>query len=381
VRGAPAGLAAIDPNLGARAERPRDFSTHVKTVILTSGKLTSGDGRAGGLDQLITAVAPSCAGFGGGVMFLVCGEALWDLFATEVDGRLSFDARIGGSPFNVAVGLARLGQRAALFTGMSTDRLGQRLRLALESEGVGTHLLVATDRPTTLSIVDVGSNGVPVYAFYGEGAADREIRPSDLPTLGPDVWGIHAGSYSLVAEPVGTGLFGFLEREAGRRLISLDPNVRLNVEADKTLWRERIERLMRFVDLVKVSDEDLGLLYPGATAREIAERWLAAGVGVVFVTRGPSGAEAYSAAGRVAVASQQVLVADTVGAGDTFQAALIAALAERGVWGRSELDRLGADDIVAVAEFASAAAAITCARHGADLPRRGDLPFHAAKSI
>lgn len=106
-------------------------------------------------------------------MFVVCGEALWDLFCVERPGGLSFDARIGGSPFNVAVGLARLDQPAALFTCLSTDMLGQRLFNALKAEGVETGLLLRSPRPTTLSIVDVGPDGAPVYSFHGEGAADR----------------------------------------------------------------------------------------------------------------------------------------------------------------------------------------------------------------
>ena len=110
-------------------------------------------------------------------MFVVCGEALWDLFGVEDERGLTFDARIGGSPFNVAVGLARLGQPSALFTGLSTDRLGQRLHDALEAEGVVTGLLVRRARPTTLSIVDVGPDGGPIYAFYGEGAADCATGP------------------------------------------------------------------------------------------------------------------------------------------------------------------------------------------------------------
>ncbi len=307
-------------------------------------------------------------------MFLVCGEALWDLFSVEGPHGLAFEANIGGSPFNVAVGLARLGQGAALLTGLSTDPLGERLAAALRAEGVRTELLLRSERPTTLSLVTLAPDGQPVYSFYGSGAADRALRTEELPLLGPDVWGVHAGSFSLVVEPVGSALLALFAREKGRRLLTLDPNVRLNVEPDRAVWRARIAEFVRHADLVKVSDEDLGLLYPGATAEEIAQSWLRAAVGLVIVTRGASGAEAFSAEGRIAVPGRSVAVVDTVGAGDTFQAALIAGLAERGVWGRSDLDRLSTAQIAELVRFAVAAAAITCTRRGADLPRRTELP-------
>ncbi len=307
-------------------------------------------------------------------MFVVCGEALWDLFGSESEQGLAFDARIGGSPFNVAVGLARLDQPSALFTGLSTDRLGERLRKALEIEGVATELLVRSERPTTLSLVDVGPDGGPVYAFYGKGAADRAIEAGALPDLDTAVWGLHAGSYSLVVEPVGSALLALFEREADRRLLTLDPNVRLNVEPRVTLWRERVERFVRLAGVVKVSDEDLQLLYPDSDPIEIARRWRDLGPSLVIVTRGAQGAEALAAAGQVTISGRPVEVVDTVGAGDAFQAALITALALRNLKTRASLEALDGATIARILEYAAAAAALACARRGADLPRRDDLP-------
>ena len=312
-------------------------------------------------------------------MFLVCGEALWDLFAVEDADGLTFDARIGGSPFNVAVGLSRLKQKSALLTGISNDPMGQRLVDALTREQVATGYLVRTDQPSTLSLVDLGPGGVPAYTFYGHDAADRTVRIEDLPVLGPDVWGIHAGSYSLVAEPVGTSLLALFEREAGRRLITLDPNVRLNVEPDTAIWRARIDRFAALADLIKVSDEDLGLIYPGATALEIAMGWLEAGAGVVIVTRGESGAEAFTKDTSLSVAGSRIELVDTVGAGDTFQAALIAGLSQLGIWSRPTLDQISTEALNALIGFAVHAAGITCSRRGADLPRLDELPALAAK--
>ncbi|MDF2235438.1 carbohydrate kinase [Albimonas sp. CAU 1670] len=309
-------------------------------------------------------------------MFLVCGEALWDLFAVEGEG-LSFDARVGGSPLNVAVGLARLEQRAGLFTGLSTDRLGERLLGALTAEGVATEFLVRTQRLSTLSLVDVGADGSPRYAFYGEGAADRSITAADLPSLGAEVWGLHAGSYSLAVEPVGAALLAFFGREKGRRLLTLDPNVRLSIQPDVDLWRERIGRFLPCTDVVKVSDEDLGMLHPGRRPDEVAQEWLAAGPALVVVTRGAQGAVAWGAAGRVEIPGRPVQVVDTVGAGDTFQAALIAGLAERGAATREAVEALDATQVSGLLDFAVQAAAITCGRRGSDLPRRAELPAPA----
>ena len=320
-------------------------------------------------------------------MFVVCGEALWDLFAVEGD-PLRFEARPGGSPFNVAVGLARLGQMAALLTGLSTDPLGQRLARRLRAEGVATALLLHRSRPTTLSLVDLGPDGAPSYAFHGENAADRAVTPADLPPLGPDVWGVHAGSYSLAVEPVGTALLHLFARESRRRLLTLDPNVRLAVQPDAALWRGRVDAFCRLADVVKLSDEDLRLLRPGSDcggdAASVASEWLRAGAGLVIVTRGAAGAEAFSATGRVPVpgdrapgrphAAALAADADTVGAGDAFQAALIVWLAEHDVRDRRALDALGRGAVADLLAFANAAGAMACTRRGADLPRRADLP-------
>lgn len=306
-------------------------------------------------------------------MFVVCGEALWDFYAAEADGGLAFDARMGGSPFNVAIGLARLGQDAALFTKLSTDRLGERLHAALRREGVSDRALGRTDRLTTISLVDVGPDGSPTYTFYGEGAADRFVEASDLPTFDAGVWGLHAGSFSIVAEPVGTTLLSLLKREAGQRLITFDPNVRLSVEPDPARWCARAEAFVAFSDLVKVSAEDLDLLYPGAATSEVARRWREAGAALTIVTRGGDGAEAHGGFGQAAVPGMAVTVADTVGAGDSFMAALICALAEQGFVTRERLEALQRADVADLLAFAGRAAAITCTRRGADLPRRNAL--------
>lgn len=307
-------------------------------------------------------------------MFLVCGEALLDVFATgETATGLSMDARIGGSPFNVAVGLARLGQPVALLSQVSRGFLGERLMRALTGEGVDTSAVQRSDAPTTLSLVGVDARGVPAYAFYGEGCADRQLDASALDALPAGIRAINLGSYATVVGTTAATQRTLVERFQGRALIAYDPNIRLNVEPRLAVWREQIEWMLPRTQLLKLSDEDLGLVWPGLAPAEFAARALAQGVKAVVVTRGGEGAIGWTAAARVEVPPVRVTVADTVGAGDTFQAALLTWLAEHdGLSGAA----LGALDAAALAEalgFATRAAAITCARRGADLPRRSEL--------
>jgi fructokinase len=171
-------------------------------------------------------------------MFVVCGEALMDVFSTgSTPTGVSMDARIGGSPFNVAVGLARLDQPVAFFGGVSSGFLGERLVAAMQAERVDTRALHVSSAPTTLGLVGLDAAGVPSYAFYGHGAADREVPLEALQRVPGDATVIHVGSFNTVVEPVAGTLRALVEREHGRCLISYDPNIRLNVEPDVARWR------------------------------------------------------------------------------------------------------------------------------------------------
>ncbi len=307
-------------------------------------------------------------------MIVVGGEALFDVFAAgATPGGLTLDARIGGSPFNVALGLARLGQPVAFFGGVSRGFLGERVMQALADEGIDRSLVQRVDAPTTLSLVGVGANGLPSYSFYGDRAADRLLPAAAADAVPASTQALHVGSYAMVVEPVAAVQRALVERLRGQALIAYDPNVRLNVEPALERWRGAIDWMAARADLLKLSDEDLGLLYPGVPPAELASRWRAAGVAAVVLTRGGEGARAYLADGVLDVAPVPATVVDTVGAGDSFQAALLAALAERGALSPAALRQLGADAWAAVLVFAARAAALTCARRGADLPRRAEL--------
>ncbi|MEN9893060.1 MAG: hypothetical protein RLY78_3355 [Pseudomonadota bacterium] len=307
-------------------------------------------------------------------MFIVCGEALFDVFATaETATGLAFDGRIGGSPFNVAMGLSRLGQPVGFFGGIGTGFAGERLMKALVDERIATEAVVPLDAPTTLSLIGLDARGVPSYSFYGEGCADRLVRPAHLDRIPAAARAFHFGSYAMVVAPTAEAQRALVEREHARSLISYDPNIRANVEPDLQVWRDTLAWMLPRTTLLKVSDEDLGLLWPGRPVEDFAAEARAAGVPWVVVTRGGEGASGWTAAGRIDLPGERVTVIDTVGAGDTFQAALLTWLAEQGRLDRAGVATLDLDAQRAALGFAMRAAAITCSRRGADLPRRAEV--------
>jgi fructokinase len=307
-------------------------------------------------------------------MFLVCGEALMDVFsAGDTPTGLALDARVGGSPFNVAIGLARLAQPVAFLASVSRGFVGERLMRALVAEGVHTSTVSRTDARSTLGLIGLDEHGVPSYSFYGEGGADRQLGPDALATL-PSRWdAIHLGSFATVVQPIAATLRALVERERGRALIAYDPNVRLNVEPSLEPWRAMLVWMQPRCDLLKISDEDLQLLLPGTTPDTFAAAALADGVKLVVVTRGGEGAIGWTGRERAAVPPVHVQVIDTVGAGDTFQAALLTWLAEHGRLSAAGLAGMAAAQLHDLLGFAARAAAITCSRRGADMPRRAEL--------
>ena len=307
-------------------------------------------------------------------MFVVAGEALMDVFtgATTPTG-IALDARIGGSPLNVAFGLARLGQAVAFLGGISSGELGGRLVDALRAEGVSLDAVHRSAAPTTLSLVGVDAKGVPEYAFYGTGAADRTLPLSALARMPAAARLLHVGSYTMVVGDTAATQRALVDRVRGRMVVSYDPNLRLNVEPSLQVWRDTLEWMLPHTDVLKLSDEDLGLLYPGIDPAAFAADCLGKGAGLVALTRGGKGAFAWHASGVVEVPPVHVDVIDTVGAGDTFQAALLARLDELGVLTPAGVRGMDAETLLDAMRFAAQAAAITCSRRGADLPRRAEM--------
>ncbi len=305
---------------------------------------------------------------------LVCGEALYDVFTTaESDTGFGLDARLGGSAFNLAIGLARLGRPAGLLTGISTDFLGDKLVRALAREGVATQFLARKTAPTTLALISLHPDGSAQYGFYGEGAADRAVTEADLPRL-DGLTGLCFGCFSLLTKPTGDSFLNLARRATGGPLIALDPNIRATVEPDMAVWRNRVAAFAAQADLVKISMEDMAQLYPETAPADVAQRWLTEGLGLVVMTRGKDGAVLWSPDTTVDRPAPAVTVVDTVGAGDGFLAALLTALAEVGLATPAGLRTLDADRTGQVLDFAIAAAGLACTRRGADLPHRGELP-------
>jgi fructokinase len=306
---------------------------------------------------------------------LVCGEALYDVFCSERDGALQMEARAAGSPFNVAVGLARLGQPVAFCGGLSSGALGQRLRAHLEHEGVDCSLCPAFEAPTTLSVVETDAAGVPRYTFYGHGGADRLL--SGVPELSAEIAAIQIGSYPLVVEPVAHALRSLVERERererGRRVVTCDLNLRASVEPALDRWRHAAQWLTANVQLMKASDEDVAALWPCSDVDRVAQGWLDAGCELVVITHGANGVSAWNRRSTLRVPSRPIRVVDTVGAGDAFQAALLHRLAQLGCLKPGGLRDLDPAMLREVLEFANRAAAWVCTRRGADPGRRDDL--------
>jgi len=307
-------------------------------------------------------------------MIVVCGEALLDVFTMgETRTGLALEASVGGSPFNLAMGLARLGQQVGFFGAISTGFAGDVLMRALHLEGVDTAAVARKNAPTTLSLVGLDAQGVPSYSFYGTGCADRLLDSADLHGLPQNLRALCLGSFASVVEPGATALRELVEREKGRSLIAFDPNVRLSVEPDVALWKAQLAWMLSRIDLLKISHEDLAVLYPDLTLAAFAQEALAQGVRLVVVTCGARGALAWTPGGSASIHPEAVTVVDTVGAGDTFQAALITWLVEHDALSRAALAALDPQRLRSALTFAARAAAITCSRRGADMPRRAEL--------
>ncbi len=310
-------------------------------------------------------------------MILVCGEALIDLVPVAAEGEpLAYAPRTGGSPYNVALGLGRLGVPVGFFGRVSRDPFGQSLRQRLVSEGVDCRLLREGNEPTALAIVHLPPDQEPVFVFYGDGAADCTLAPDDLPTAGDldgEIDALHFGSISLVREPGATAYEQLMRRESGRRILSLDPNVRPGLIAERVAYRDRLEGWVSLVDIVKVSQADLAWLYPDRPPIDAARRWLTRGPSIVVMTRGADGAVGLLASATAEVPGITITVRDTVGAGDSFTSGLLGFLELHGLLDRSALRAMSEQDLRACLTFANRAASITCTRSGAEPPTLADM--------
>jgi fructokinase len=302
-------------------------------------------------------------------VIVVCGEALVDLVA-EADVLRPL---MGGGPFNTAVALGRLGLPVAFLGRLSTDRFGDGLAARLAASGVDPQLILRGDEPTPLAVVHVGANGEADYRFYLEGTADRAITSDMLPVLPEQAAALHLGTMSLATEPAASAFEALVLREAERRLVMLDPNVRPAAVEDRPAYLARLERLLRRAHVVRLSDADAAWLFPGQPLDAVVAGLLERGARLVAVTRGSGPATAATARFQVETTPPPVELVDTVGAGDAFNAGLLAGLWERGRMSPEGVVDLGRDDLAAAMGLAVTAAALTCTRAGAASPSRDEV--------
>ncbi|MBL3570503.1 carbohydrate kinase [Rhodovulum sulfidophilum] len=307
-------------------------------------------------------------------MILCAGEALIDMLPrTSTEGEPAFAPHAGGAVFNTAIALGRLGAPTGFLAGLSTDLFGTQLAEALAASGVETGLCLRSDRPTTLAFVML-VGGQARYAFYDEATAGRMLAPADLPALPASVRALFCGGISLMAEPCGSAYEALFLREAGSRVTMLDPNIRPGFIADEAAYRARIARMIAAADILKISDEDLHWLEGPGDARDLARGLLTRGPRLVLLTRGAGGAHALTAGAECHVPAPPVQVVDTVGAGDTFNAGLLAGLARAGQLDRDTLaDGVPGAELKAALDLAIRAAAVTVSRAGANPPWAADL--------
>ncbi len=308
-------------------------------------------------------------------VLLCAGEALIDMVPRSTPEGQAFLPLPGGAVFNTAIAAARLGTRTLFWYGLSTDLFGDQLRSALAAAGVDDRLCRPVDRPTTLAFVTL-VEGQARYLFLDENTAGRMLAPADLPEVPAEVAALFLGGISLVGEPVGSTMEALAARVAGDgagRLIMLDPNVRPGFIRDEAAYRGRIRRLIALSHVVKLSDEDLFWLMGEGDLAAQARAVLSLGPQLVLVTLGARGARAFGRSLDVEATAPVVRVADTVGAGDTFNAGFLSALAERDLLRPERLAGVGAEDLREVLGFAARAAAISVTRVGANPPWRHEM--------
>ncbi|MCF6316982.1 MAG: carbohydrate kinase [Marinosulfonomonas sp.] len=299
---------------------------------------------------------------------LCCGEALIDMLPS--DG--GFMPVCGGAVFNTAIALGRLGASVGFFSGLSSDFFGDMLRGSLQASGVDSRFSITSARPCTLAFVRL-VEGQAQYAFYDEGTAGRMLDTGDIPALPDTVQALFFGGISLVSEPCATAYEALMMHEAPARVTMIDPNIRAGFITDEASCRARIERMLALADIIKLSDEDLHWLRGAHDPAELAHAFLAAGAKLVLITEGAKGAMAYSTNHKVFVPATKADVIDTVGAGDTFNAGILAALHQLDMLTKETLDTIDEAALTTALTLATRAAAITVSRRGANPPWAKDL--------
>jgi fructokinase len=299
-------------------------------------------------------------------MILVAGEALVDLVVT--DGAILPSP--GGGPYNTARALGRLGASVGFLGRLSDDYFGSLLADVLAESGVSLQYTSRGPEPSALALAHRFSDGEADYSFYLGGTTFGHAAFSKP---GSEVRALYVGSLALAVEPSASALEALVERERERRIVVIDPNVRATAITEEAGYRARFDRCCRAAHIVKLSASDASWLFPRMGHEEVALRLLELGAELVVLTLGADGAIARTQLARRRVAAQPIDVSDTIGAGDAFGAGLLVALEERRALAPGHLAALSGPDLEYVLRFASAVAALTCARSGAEMPTMSEV--------
>ncbi|MEL7026793.1 MAG: carbohydrate kinase [Pseudomonadota bacterium] len=300
---------------------------------------------------------------------IICaGEALMDMLPRQTaENEDAFAPYAGGAVFNTAIALGRLGAPTGFVSGISTDLFGRLLVDTLGQSDVSSAWAIRSANPTTLAFVRL-ADGQAQYTFYDENTAGRMLTPEAMPDLPSEVEAAFFGGISLVAEPCGSAYEALMAKLAPRAALMIDPNVRTSFITDEDAYRSRIRRMMEMADIIKVSDEDLAWLLGDGAPADHAHALLKSRASLVCVTEGSKGASGYSADGDVRVSAQSVEVVDTVGAGDTFNAGVMAAIHKAGFLTRDQISKIDQQTVTDALTLGAKAAGVTVSRAGANPP-------------
>jgi fructokinase len=307
-------------------------------------------------------------------MLLACGDALIDFLPVKsVDGRDAAVPVVGGSCLNIAVGMARLGAPAGFVGGISSDLFGRMIADHALASKVDLRYAIRSDHETTLAFIRTVA-GEPQYAFYDETTASRSWMYRRGSIAFDAIEAIHVGSTTLTHDSGAAEALAMVEDARGSVTISFDPNCRPNLVSDKRRYVDQMNAFAAIASIVRMSDVDFEYLYGGSEYAGRAQSLVDAGASLVVITRGIKGAQAWhKQAGAVEVEAPIVDVVDSIGAGDSFQAALLFALRAIGRIGPASLAQTNSEELGRVLSFAAHCAAFTCSRAGADPPRASEV--------
>lgn len=322
-------------------------------------------------------------------MIICCGEALIDMTREHVRGlEGAFVPLPGGSPYNTAVAIGRLGAPVKFLGRISTDYFGELLIKKLKKSRVGEEFIIRSTQNSTIAFVEQAKGKEPQYIFYTEGTANCSLQPEDLPfKLPAETKCILFGSISMTMEPIASAIESLILREGTRKgtdqmdgapVISFDPNIRPFMIKNRDAYMERFEKWISASTIAKISSEDFAFIYPKVDPEKALKKVLAMGPWLAICTLGAKGAMAMLRRNdgnltKVSVPAVNLAVTDTIGAGDTFHGAFLAWLEIKGKMSRSALANLSENELYEALLFANKAASLVCSKQGAEPPTRKEV--------